>query len=190
MNTFTHFNLPLIAEDWQSFPLYRGRNFERSPGDILYPERWSQTVIEDLRKSAGEHVFQAQYQQNPEVVGNQAVRFDEIHTTKTLPPRAQCAPVIQSWDPAFVASATSDYSVCTTWGRYEGKWYLLDLFRKRMDFTDLKEKNHSHAPTLVSRSGDHRGRWFGASVISSDTQRRDTNGLRVSELEIRVRKYV
>ena len=39
-----------------------------------------------------------------------------------------------------MASATSDYSVCTTWGRYEGKWYLLDLFRKRMDFTDLKEK--------------------------------------------------
>ena len=139
-DTFRHFNLPLVAEERQTFELYRNRTYTRIKGDMLNPERWSQQEIADLRKTAGKQVYQAQYQQNPDVVGNQSVRFDEIATTDELPAKELCAPVIQSWDPAFVASPTSDYSVCTIWGRYEGKWYLLDLLRRRLDFTDLKDK--------------------------------------------------
>jgi predicted phage terminase large subunit-like protein len=38
------------------------------------------------------------------------------------------------------AQPTSDYSVCTTWGfhRNAQKWYLLDVFRQRLDYPDLK----------------------------------------------------
>ena len=40
----------------------------------------------------------------------------------------------------MTAQPTSDYSVCTTWGfeLESHKWYLLDVFRKRLDFPDLK----------------------------------------------------
>ena len=32
----------------------------------------------------------------------------------------------------------NDYSVCTTWGVVGGKYYLLDVFRRRLDYPDLK----------------------------------------------------
>ena len=37
--------------------------------------------------------------------------------------------MVQSWDTANVASDAANFSVCTTWGFYEGCWYLLDLTR-------------------------------------------------------------
>ena len=34
----------------------------------------------------------------------------------------------------------SDFSVCTTWGFRDRSWHLLDVFRDRLDFPDLKRK--------------------------------------------------
>jgi predicted phage terminase large subunit-like protein len=59
--------------------------------------------------------------------------------------------VIQSWDTAFEIKNTSDYSACTTWG----VWYndedngspnliLLDAFKDRMTFPDLKQTALKH----------------------------------------------
>ncbi len=38
------------------------------------------------------------------------------------------------------ANPTSDFSVGMTWGFRERKWYLLDLFRGRLEYPDLKRK--------------------------------------------------
>jgi len=146
---FKHFNLPLVAQDTQSFPLYNytvesKRSFCRFPGDILNPDRWSMAEVEDLRRTAGELVYQAQYQQIPDVIGNGAVRFEEIATCDQPPDRKYCAPVVQSWDPAFTANPDSDFSVCTTWGLKDGKWHLLDLMRVKLDFPDLKRRIVAH----------------------------------------------
>src|SRR2546423_218655 len=47
---------------------------------------------------------------------------------------------VQSWDTANKATELSDYSVCTTWGVYENRYYLLDVFRQRLNYPDLKRK--------------------------------------------------
>lgn len=138
--TFMHFNLPLVAEDEQSFQLYNGLTYTRGIGDILNPDRMTHQDIEDLRRTVSEQVYQCQYQQNPEVIGSGAVRFGEIATCDLPPDHKLCAPVVQSWDPAFTTNPGSDYSVCTTWGLYDHKWYLLDLLRQKMDFPDLKRR--------------------------------------------------
>ena len=36
---------------------------------------------------------------------------------------------LQSWDTANKTGELNDYSVCTTWGLYDGNFYLLDVFR-------------------------------------------------------------
>ena len=57
-----------------------------------------------------------------------------------------CEFVIQSWDTAHETKTSSDYTACTTWG----VWYneeenmrpsvmLLDAFKERMEFPELKE---------------------------------------------------
>ena len=49
-----------------------------------------------------------------------------------------CKRIVQSWDTAFKAGSQSDYSVCSTWGVLEKGYYLLSLWRGRVDFPELK----------------------------------------------------
>jgi predicted phage terminase large subunit-like protein len=58
-----------------------------------------------------------------------------------------CDFIIQSWDTAFLKSERSDYSACTTWGvfykdenRNDAHIILLDAFKRRMEFPELKEE--------------------------------------------------
>jgi predicted phage terminase large subunit-like protein len=48
--------------------------------------------------------------------------------------------LLQSWDTANKDSEGSNFSVCTTW-RYSARhFYLIDVFRDRLEFPDLKRK--------------------------------------------------
>jgi len=46
--------------------------------------------------------------------------------------------IVQSWDTASKVTELSNYSVCTTWGVKWQHMYLLDVFRRRMEFPELK----------------------------------------------------
>jgi predicted phage terminase large subunit-like protein len=46
--------------------------------------------------------------------------------------------IIQSWDTANKESEFSDYSVCTTWAIKDKAIHLLHVFRKRLNYPDLK----------------------------------------------------
>jgi predicted phage terminase large subunit-like protein len=61
--------------------------------------------------------------------------------------------VVQSWDTANKPTELSDYSVCTTWGIKDKRFYLLHVLRKRMGYPDLKravrEQWQTHGATVV-----------------------------------------
>ena len=68
--------------------------------------------------------------------------------------------IIQSWDTAAKGGPDHDWSVCSTWLRTnEVQWYLLDLWRGRVEYPSLKAKveelaTHWRADTiLVEESG-------------------------------------
>ena len=46
--------------------------------------------------------------------------------------------MLQSWDTANKSGELNDFSVCTTWGLYDQRFYLLDVYRKRLNYPDLK----------------------------------------------------
>jgi predicted phage terminase large subunit-like protein len=46
--------------------------------------------------------------------------------------------VLQSWDTANKSGELNDFSVCTTWGAIGENYYLLDVFRRRLNYPDLK----------------------------------------------------
>ena len=56
-------------ENWQkiSFPAFAEENdiLKREIGDCLWPERFSKRELEDIKKSVGSYVWNAEYQQNP-----------------------------------------------------------------------------------------------------------------------------
>ena len=39
-----------------------------------------------------------------------------------------------------LAGLTSDWSVCTTWGYFAGRYFLLDIFRGRLEYPALKRQ--------------------------------------------------
>ena len=47
---------------------------------------------------------------------------------------------MQSWDIAMMTGDANDYSVCTTWRMIKSDYYLLDVFRGRLQYPDLRRK--------------------------------------------------
>ncbi|MBU0472902.1 MAG: phage terminase large subunit [Bacteroidetes bacterium] len=48
--------------------------------------------------------------------------------------------VLQSWDTAFKKNEENDYSVCTTWQVFRDRYQLINIFRERLEFPELKRK--------------------------------------------------
>jgi len=46
--------------------------------------------------------------------------------------------VLQSWDTANKSGELNDFSVCTTWGAIGESYYLLSVFRRRLNYPELK----------------------------------------------------
>ena len=46
--------------------------------------------------------------------------------------------VLQSWDTANKSGELNDFSVGTTWGAFDERYYLLDVFRRRLNYPELK----------------------------------------------------
>lgn len=137
---YRHLNLPAIAEKEEMIAIGNGRIWRRKVGDLLNPAREDKAVLDQLRRDLGPVVFSAQYQQEPVTAEGNMIRMEWFGTYDEPPPRHEFLKVVQSWDTGMTAAPTSDFSVCTTWGfhRVRCNWYLLDVFRKRLDYPDLK----------------------------------------------------
>ena len=137
---FEHLCLPSIAEVPQEIPLYNNRVFKRRPGDVLNPEREPLEVLEEIKASIGGFAFQAQYQQNPMEGESEFLSLQDLHLVDTLPDLEFFGRRVQSWDTAAKDGPNSDFSVGLTFGWHvrEERWYLLDVWRKRVDYTELK----------------------------------------------------
>jgi len=116
----------------------------------LWPEFWKLEELEALRSELPASKWNAQYQQSPTSEEGAIVKREWWKEWKEdKPPR--CEFVIQSWDTAFLKSERADYSACTTWGVFylnenenDAHIILLDAFKRRMEFPELKEKAFNH----------------------------------------------
>ncbi|MFD0979940.1 phage terminase large subunit [Tropicimonas aquimaris] len=140
--TYRHLNLPAIAEENESVRI--GNTKEqvhcRCPGDLLFPERLDRETLDRMRREMGSVIFNCQYQQNPIAPDGSPLRWEWFGTYETVEDRRWYQLIVQSWDTGMSSSPSSDFSVCTTWGFREHKWYLLDVWRGQLDYPDLKSK--------------------------------------------------
>jgi len=119
-------------------------------GNPLWPEFWPLEELEALRSELPAGKWNAQYQQSPTSEEGAIVKREWWREwTEDRPPK--CEFIIQSWDTAFTKSERSDYSACTTWGVFylnenanDPNVILLDAYKKRMEFPELKEKAFNH----------------------------------------------
>src|SRR5690606_12597313 len=87
--------------------------------------------------AVGSRAWTALYQQKPTDDEGAIIKREWWRTYDVLP---ELAHTIQVWDTAFKAKSTSDWSVCATWGAGRDGYYLIDRWRERVTFPDLKRK--------------------------------------------------
>ena len=149
-------SLPAIAtqdEQHTIKTLFETLSYERKAGEALHPERDSLETLLQIRESIGTYNFESQFQQCPVPVEGGLIKREWIryYDAEQLPERFTF--VLQSWDTAGKSGELNDFSVCTTWGLYDEQFYLLDVFRKRLNYPELKRafllQRHAFSPTKV-----------------------------------------
>jgi predicted phage terminase large subunit-like protein len=118
-------------------------------GRPLWPEFWSLKELEALRTELPNAKWMAQYMQNPTSDVSAIIKREWWKWWEHEDP-PEVSFIIQSWDTAFLKTQRSDYSACTTWGvfyeidpltkRETANIILLNAFKKRMEFPELKQK--------------------------------------------------
>ena len=98
-----------------------------------------------MRRPIGLYNFSSQYQQRPIPISGNLVKREWLRSygSDDLPRRF--LRIVQSWDTAAKTSELNDYSVCTTWGVDGDNFYLIDVFRRRLNYPDLKRAIVSQA---------------------------------------------
>jgi predicted phage terminase large subunit-like protein len=137
---YHHLNLTAIAEEDEDIPIGSNQVYQRKKGDALFPQRMSLETLDALRRELGSSNFNCQYQQNPMAPGGSVLKWEKFGTYDEVEDRSWYQKIVQSWDTGMSADPRSDYSVCTIWGYREGIWYLLNVFRDRLDYPDLLRK--------------------------------------------------
>jgi predicted phage terminase large subunit-like protein len=126
--------------------LNEGTDDEKS----LWPEQWPLKALKSAKASIDPQYWNAQYMQQPTsdnaaIISRKNWRIWEGEEPPT------CEYIIQSWDTAFEAKTSADYSACTTWGVFYNEEendvaqvILLDAFKDRMQFPELKATALKH----------------------------------------------
>ena len=117
-------------------------------GKPLWPEFWDLKELSALKEELPNAKWQAQYMQSPTSDVSAIVKREwwKIWDSER-PPSYEF--IIQSWDTAFLKTERADYSACTTWGVFyqdddrgvnRANIILLNAFKKRMEFPELKQR--------------------------------------------------
>lgn len=117
----------------------------------LWPEKHDRAKLRVMEQSSP-YVFAGQYMQRPAPLGGGIFKINwwQFYRPGALP---QVKRIIHSWDTAFKTKASNDYSVRTIWAECERGYYLLDLWKQKVEFPELKRMVSSfpadHKPHAV-----------------------------------------
>ena len=101
----------------------------------LWPERYSFDDLMATKSSIGSRNFEALYQGEPSIAEGNIIKRNWWKEYENVPANMN---KVHSWDTAFSAKGEANYSVCTVWGISDNGYYLLDVWRGRVDFPELK----------------------------------------------------
>ena len=110
----------------------------REAGEALWPSKFPLEVLRGIRASIGERAWTSLYQGKPSAAEGSIFKRDWLRYYSSPPEKFER--LIQSWDVAAKTGAANDYSVCTTWGAGPSGYYLLGLWRGKVEFPELKRR--------------------------------------------------
>ena len=137
--------LPAIATEDALIPIGGGRVYSRREGDVLNPLRQSQATLEALRREIGSANFSAQYQQDPVPAEGNMIHASWLRVYDLLPLKIGRARVVQSYDTASKEGVNCDWSVCITALVIGPMVYVINVWRKKVEFPELLQSTINRA---------------------------------------------
>ena len=154
-----HLDLPAIAVEDNVIPVGPDQRYNRRCGEVLHADRESKAVLDQIKVEIGSLMFSAQYQQRPVPLDGNLIRREWFRVYDQLPQKEPSGRIVQSWDVATMTGEANDFSVCTTWLIDKADFYLIDVFRGRLQYPDLRRKvvslaaQHGASTVLIEKAG-------------------------------------
>lgn len=124
------------------FPAIATKDEEfRKSGEPLFPEHKSLEFLLERKAMLGSSSWESLYQQNPMLPEGNLIKL--VWFKRYATPPVKFKRIVQSWDTANKAGELNDHSVCTTWGETDEGYYLLEVYRFRLEFPALKRMARS-----------------------------------------------
>ena len=133
-----HLCLPGRFEPERSFVSMIGwEDPRKEPGELLWPERFSEPTLQRLEKTMGPFIFAGQIQQRPEPLGGGIVKTDwwNLWPGDSYPPMDF---ILGCLDTAYTEDTANDPSGMVVWGVFS---------------TDMSKDPRGEANRVISRSG-------------------------------------
>ncbi|HEY0797238.1 MAG TPA: hypothetical protein VGD64_15815 [Acidisarcina sp.] len=151
-----------------------------------------------IKAAISDYNFQSQYQQSPIAREGGLIKRNWLRYYAPSDRPDKFSLVTQSWDTANNSGEFNDYSVCTTWGCFNDRFYLLDVLRRRLDYPDLRKtviaQRKKHRPFKgrdrrqvfrhVIDSGSSLGRHLQHRAIQADSWQRQDHAPRCAVSEV------
>lgn len=134
-----HLNLPAIAVKDERILIAKKpvrRFHDRRIGDLLDPIREPHEVLERQRRDMTEFEFAAQYQQDPLPAEGNVIKVAWFGKYDDVPDDGE---TVFSIDTAYKTGARNDWSVITVWRIHANRYYLLNVWRQRVEYPVLKQ---------------------------------------------------
>lgn len=119
---------------------YHFNNFYKfyQEGELLNCTRDTAEILQNLEKEIGSRNYAAQFLQEPLPANYNLLSPENIQYFDQIPKKFDF--FAQSWDTAIKTSDNADYSVGTIWGVYSDRYYLIDMIRKKLTYSALKQE--------------------------------------------------
>lgn len=160
---------PAIAEE-DEYSAIDGKLL-RKEGEALHPERYPLEALARIKTAVGSRVWASLYQQRPSAAeGNKFKREDWKYFKPTFDldnidhelfrqwrDAVGVKEIIQRWDTALGEKKSDDYTACTTLAVGRNKYYVLEVWQKKIEFPEVKREVQSRydkwRPTRVFVEG-------------------------------------
>jgi len=116
----------------------------KTEGELMFPERFSERMVESLERTLGTYATAGQLQQRPSPAGGGILKIKFFKLWPAGKPLPLMQHVVQSYDTAYTKDTMNDPTAHTAWGVFEHggamNAVLLDAWAEHLESPELRRR--------------------------------------------------